>query len=87
MPSGFPSLSPSVSHAPSLTPTSSEAPTTSLEPTPGPTSRKVFEDVFTSQDIGNVVQSGQFSEGTTSSGQKSGLYTIQARGSRVSVSF
>jgi len=85
MPSENPSLSPSVSVAPSVTPTGSEAPTTSLEPTPGPTTRKVFEDVFMSRDIGNVVQSGQFFEGTTSSGQKSGLYTIQASGSRTRI--
>ena len=86
MPSENPSLSPSVSVAPSVTPTDSEAPTTSLEPTPGPTARKVFEDVFMSRDIGNVAQSGQFFEGTTSSGQKSGLYTIQATGLRINVS-
>jgi hypothetical protein len=38
------------------------------------------------QDIGNDEQSGQFFEGTTSSGQKSGLYTIQASGSQIDVS-
>jgi len=86
MPSLNPSSSPSVSLAPSVTPTDSEAPTTSLEPTPGPTARKVFEDDFISQDIGNVAQSGQFSEGTTFSGRKSGLYTIEATGSQIYVS-
>jgi hypothetical protein len=86
MPSLNPSQLPSVSLAPSVTPTSSEAPTSSLEPTPGPTARKVFEDVFMSRDIGNVAQSGQFSEGTTLSGRKSGLYTIEATGSQIYVS-
>jgi hypothetical protein len=86
MPSENPSLLPSVSAAPSVTPTSSEAPTTSLEPTYSPTTRKVFEDVFMGQDIGNDEQLGQFFEETTSSGQKSGLYTIQASGSQIDVS-
>jgi hypothetical protein len=38
------------------------------------------------QDIGNDEQSGQFFEETTLSGQKSGLYTIQASGSQIDVS-
>ena len=74
MPTDSPSSSPTISTQPTASPSISFLPTVSQFPTPSPTARKVFEDGFSSRDIGSVGVAG----GT--SNPESGLHVVQGSG-------
>ena len=73
-PTVSPSGSPTTSFKPTASPTLSHLPTVSQFPTPSPTARRVFEDGFSSRDIGYVGREG----GT--SNPESGLHVVQGSG-------
>jgi hypothetical protein len=77
MPTVGPSIGPSISMAPTNKPSISILPTVSQYPTPSPTARKVFEEGFTSRDIGSVGRKGG------SSNPESGLHVVQGSGSDI----
>ena len=69
-----PSANPTTTFKPTPHPTSSQPPTVSQLPTPSPTARKVFEEGFSSRDIGLVGREGG------SSNPESGLHVVQGSG-------
>ncbi len=77
MPTHRPSVSPTGSVPPTVSPTNSHLPTVSQYPTPAPTARKVFEEDFSSRDIGSVGHTGG------SSNPESGLHVVQGSGSDI----
>eukprot|EP00984_Skeletonema_dohrnii_P038966 scaffold42792_cov283-Skeletonema_dohrnii-CCMP3373.AAC.1 len=74
MPTDAPSASPTTSVSPTIAATDSFPPTVSQYPTPAPTARKVFEEDFSSRDIGSVGRTGG------SSNPESGLHVVQGSG-------
>ena len=74
MPTDSPSASPTISTQPTASPSTSFLPTLTQFPTPSPTARKVFEDGFSSRNIGSVGVAG----GT--SNPESGLHLVQGSG-------
>jgi hypothetical protein len=74
MPTDAPSASPTTSVSPTIAATDSFPPTVSQYPTPAPTARKVFEEDFSSRDIGSVGRKGG------SSNPESGLHVVQGSG-------
>ena len=74
MPTVSPSANPTTSASPTIAATDSFPPTVSQYPTPAPTARKVFEEDFSSRDIGSVGRKGG------SSNPESGLHVVQGSG-------
>jgi hypothetical protein len=85
MPSEVPSNIPSISTLPTqITEEPSQAPSISSAPTPGPTERRVFEEVFRSRDIGSVKMSNLAGQSSQSA---LGLYLVQGSGLGIWVGF